>query len=194
MNVLIIPEDFRKDQFVLEPIIRRMFKEAGKPNANVRVCLDPLMGGISEAMKWTRIEEVLDRYRGMVQVFLLLVDRDGVAGRRESLDRIEKQAAESLGEAKTLFAENAWQEIEVWALAGQQLPSDWKWQAIRAEVHPKETYFEPLAAKRGLTKEPGEGRTTMGREAAKNYSRVRSRCTEDIEFLETRLKAWFREG
>jgi hypothetical protein len=66
VNVLIIPEDFRKDQYVVGPIIRRMFAEVGKPNANVRVCLDPLMGGISEATKWERIKDVLDRYRGMV--------------------------------------------------------------------------------------------------------------------------------
>ena len=82
MNVLIIPEDFRKDQHIVLPIVQRMLREVGKPNANVRVCLDPLMGGVSQAMKWERIREVLVRYRGMVQVFLLLVNRDGNAGRR----------------------------------------------------------------------------------------------------------------
>jgi hypothetical protein len=194
VNVLIIPEDFRKDQYVVGPIIRRMFAEVGKPNANVRVCLDPLMGGISEATKWQRIKDVLDRYRGMVQMFLLLVDRDGVAGRRETLNGLEERAAAQLGDGKTMLGENAWQEIEVWALAGQDLPGDWQWQAIRADVHPKEVYFEPLARQRGLTKEPGEGRTTMGREGAQNYNRVRSRCKEDIQSLEIRLKTWFAEN
>jgi len=193
MNVLIIPEDFRKDQYVVAPIVRRMFAEVGKPNANVRVCLDPLMGGISQATKWERIQEVLSRYR-MVHVFLLLVDRDGKPGRRESLNNIERQATTELGDGKTLIAENAWQEIEVWALAGQELPPDWKWAAIRAEVHPKEVYFDPFAKGRGLTAEPGEGRTTLGREAAANYNRVRSRCKEDIEELESRLKRWFGES
>jgi hypothetical protein len=194
MNVLIIPEDFRKDQYILGPLIRRILAEVGKPHANVRVCLDPLIGGISEATKWARITEVLDRYRGMVQVFLLLVDRDGVVGRKETLNQLEGKASQELGEGKTMLAENAWQEIEVWALAGQDLPADWKWQAIRAEVHPKEIYFEPLAKQRGLTNEPGEGRTTMGREAAQNYNRVRSRCKEDIEALEIRLRTWFADS
>jgi hypothetical protein len=171
-----------------------MFAEVGKPNANVRVCLDPLMGGISEATKWERIKDVLDRYRGMVQIFLLLVDRDGVAGRRETLNGLEERAAAQLGDGKTMLGENAWQEIEVWALAGRNLPGDWQWQAIRADVHPKEVYFEPLARQRGLTKEPGEGRTTMGREGAQNYNRVRSRCKEDIQSLEIRLKTWFAEN
>jgi hypothetical protein len=194
MNVLIIPEDFRKDQYVLKPIIQRMFAEAGKPNANIRVCLDPLMGGISEAMKWERIAEVLDRYR-MVQIFLLIVDRDGEQGRRQALKALEDKANQKLEAGRVFVAENAWQEIEVWALAGQeQLPAGWKWSAIRREVHPKEVYFEPLARQRGLLKEPGEGRTTLGREAAHNYPRVRSRCREDIENLEIRLKVWIAES
>jgi len=91
-----------------------------------------------------------------------------------------------------LLAENAWQEIEVWALAGQKLPRGWNWQKIRAETHPKETYFEPLAKRRSLTKEPGQGRLTLGREAGARYSRIRSRCMEDLQALEVRLKAWLR--
>lgn len=188
INVLIIPEDFRKDQFVLAPLVRRMLEEIGKPNAKVRVCMDPLMGGISEATKWDRIKEVLDRYRGMVQIFLLLVDRDGVAGRRQALDAIEEKAVDEIAEDRIFFAENAWQEIEVWALAGQELPKGWRWNEIQAEIHPKETYFEPLAKNRGLMNEPGEGRKTMGVEAAQNYSRVRSRCKNDIVILEDRLR------
>ena len=49
MNVLIIPEDFRKDQYILKPIIVRMLAEVGKPRANVKMCLEPLLGGIDQA-------------------------------------------------------------------------------------------------------------------------------------------------
>lgn len=190
MNVLIIPEDFRKDQYVVKPIIKKMLAEIGKPNAKVLVCCDPLLGGISEALKWSRIREILSMNKGMVDVFLLLVDRDGVQGRRQSLDRLEQEAAEYLPENRILFGENAWQEIEVWAIAGQDLLEGWSWQKIRDEVHPKETYFEPLARSRGLIHEPGEGRKTLGREAAANYSRLRSRCREDLGNLEERLSNW----
>ena len=193
MNVLIIPEDFRKDQYVLKPIIERMFAEIGKPRANVQMCFDPLLGGIDQAMRWERIAEVLDMYRGMVQIFLLLVDRDGISTRRQALDVLETKAREMLGEGRVLLGENAWQEIEVWALAGPDLPKGWSWQAIRAEAHPKERYFAPLAEQRGLTDEPGEGRSTMGREAAANYKRVRSRCQEDAVNLETRLSEWVKK-
>lgn len=193
MNVLIIPEDFRKDQYVVKPIIKKMFAEIGKPNAKVEVCLDPLLGGISEALKWTRIHEILSMNRGMVDIFLLLVDRDGVEGRRKSLDSIERKAAEYLQESRALFGENAWQEIEVWAIAGQDLLEGWNWQEIRKEVHPKEAYFEPLARSRGLIHEPGEGRKTLGREAATNYSRLRSRCRKDLGNLEKRLSDWLAQ-
>lgn len=194
MNVLIIPEDFRKDQYIVKPIVQRMLKEIGRPRARVSVCLDPLLGGIAEAMKWERLEEVFQRYRGMVDVFLLLVDRDGNTNRRSALNALESRAEQYWGETRILLAENAWQEIEVWALAGQDLPSDWIWRNVRDEIHPKEVYFEKLAVRRGLLKEPGEGRTTMGREAAQYYARVRSRCPEDIESLENRLRAALPPG
>ena len=190
MNVLIIPEDFRTDQYIVGPIIKRMLAEAGRPNANVRVCLDPLIGGVSEALKWERIKEVLDRYRGMVQIFLLLVDRDGETARRRVLDKLETKGRAELSDGRILIGENAWQELEVWALAGQDLPKNWKWAEIRRERDPKEEYFEPLAEARGLTKEPGGGRKTLGKEAAGNYARVRSRCPEDIGALESRIEKW----
>jgi hypothetical protein len=189
LNVLVIPEDFRKDQYILGPLVRRLFAEIGKPRARVEVCTDPVMRGIAQALDSERVEEVIDMYP-IVHIFLLLVDRDGLAGRRDALNSLENEASEKLLEARTLIGENAWQEIEVWALVGQELPKDWKWHEIRAEIHPKETYFEPLASQRGLMDEPGEGRTTMGREAAQNYARVRARCREDIQVLEARLREW----
>ena len=193
LNVLVIPEDFRKDQYVLGPVLRRILQEIGKPRARVEVCKDPLLGGVGNALKWERIAEVIDMYP-MVQLFLLIVDRDGKPNRRVALDEIETKAATRLNSlSRALFGENAWQEIEVWALAGQDLPSEYKWQAIRAEEHPKEAYFEPWAKSRGLTNEPGEGRTTMGREASQNYARVRSRCPEDIQSLEIRLSSWLKD-
>jgi hypothetical protein len=189
MNVLIVPEDFREDQYILKPVIERMFREIGKPRANIQVCLDPPLGGVEQALRWERIRDVIEMYP-MVDVFLLVVDRDGVAGRRVALDRLEVQARELLGPDRVLLAEQAWQEVEVWALAGQELPKEWSWAEIRAEVHPKEAYFIPLAERRGLTAEPGEGRATLGREAAANYKRLVSRCRSDIVNLQNRLSEW----
>ena len=42
MNVLIIPEDFRQDQFILKPIIKAMLSALGKRRATVKVCREPI--------------------------------------------------------------------------------------------------------------------------------------------------------
>ena len=189
MNILIIPEDFRKDQYMLQPIVKAMMEALGKSKAKIKVCQDPLLGGVVEALKWERIEEIIDRYR-MVDLFLLCVDRDGKAGRKQVLDKIEQQSAQVLPQGKVLLAENAWQEIEVWVLAGHHLPSEWNWQTIRQEVNPKETYFIPLAKERNLLATPGEGRKILAEEAAKKYNRIRQLCPEDIINLEQRVESW----
>lgn len=190
MNVLVIPEDFRKDQYMLKPIIEAMMRDVGKPKAKVRVCQDPLLGGIDQALKWERIEEIINRYKGMVNLFIMCVDRDGKEARKAVLGNIEKEAANILTSGRLLLAENAWQEIEVWVLAGHNLPSNWNWQEIRKEVHPKENYFLPFAKMRSLLDEPGEGRKTLTEEAAQQYRRIRQLCPEDIAALEDRIRSW----
>jgi hypothetical protein len=188
MNVMVIPEDFRKDRYIIEPIIQAMLEAVGKGRANVRTCLDPLLGSVDQALNWERIEEILKRYRGMVQLFLLCVDRDGNEGRRTSLDHIENRAAEYLGDRAMLLGENAWQELEVWLLAGHDLPTGWKWKEIRQEVHPKENYYLPFAESKGVLDAPGEGRKPLGQEAARRFSRIRKLCPEDVAVLEDRIK------
>jgi hypothetical protein len=170
LNVLVIPEDFRKDQYVLKPLVDRMLKRAGV-RARVNVCKDPLLGGVGEALKPERLAEIVDRYRGMVRLFLLIVDRDCKAGRRDRLDELEAQLREALeGTDRIFLAENAWQEVEVWVLAGMDdLPADWAWNAVRADCDPKETYYDPYAERRGLLTAPYEGRDSR---------RCRHPCTD----------------
>jgi len=191
VNILIVPEDFRKDQYMLQPIVKAMMQALGKSKAKVRVCQDPLLGGVDQALKWERIEEIIDRYR-MVDLFLLCVDRDGKSGRKESLEKIQQFSADVLPQGKRLLAENAWQEIEVWVLAGHNLPREWNWQDIRQEINPKETYFLPFAQGRNVLNTPGEGRKILAEEAAKQYNRIRQLCPEDIINLEQRVESWIQ--
>lgn len=188
MNVLVIPEDFRKDQYVLKPIVAAMLGSIGV-NARVEVCQDPLLGGVTEALKWERIEDIIEQYSWKVQLFLLCVDRDSDPHRRSALDSLERKAAQILPASTRLLAENAWQEIEVWVLAGHNLPAEWKWVAIRAERDAKEIYYLPFARSRGMMDTPGEGRRKLAEEAARRYSRVRQLCPEDIGALEERIRA-----
>lgn len=182
MRVLLIPEDFRNDQYVLKPIFERLYCDFGRPSLRVEVCLDPLLGGVAEAMKSERLRAIVEQ-DPTTDIFILCIDRDGDAGRRQRLTQIEDEFGAGF------FAENAWEEIETWLLAGVELPTDWKWQDVRAEVHVKERCFEPLSAQRGLSNAPGGGRRDLGREAARRINAIRQKCPEDYDFLARRLEA-----
>ena len=182
MRVLIIPEDFRNDQYLLQPLFDRLFRSLDIP-ANVAVCQDPLLGGISEALKSERLQEIVDRYDAMTDLFILCVDRDGDEYRRNRLEQIE---AEFDGQRRFL-AENAWEELETWTLAGLDLPNDWRWSEVRAEVSVKERYFAPLAQQRGVADGLGQGRKRLGAEAARNVTAIRQKCREDFDRLSRRI-------
>jgi len=190
VNVLVIPEDFRKDQYILKPIVEAMMEACDRPRAKVVVCKDPVLGGVTQAMRWEYIQEILDRYRGMVDLFLLCVDRDGVAARRNRLTGLEGQASLALAPEKLLLAENAWQELEVWVLAGHDLPQEWAWREIREELNPKERYYVAFAKMRRVIDQPAEGRRSLALEAARRYGRIKQLCPEDIGELENRIRAW----
>jgi hypothetical protein len=188
VNVLVIPEDFRKDQYVLKPIVERMMKSLGV-HAQVVVCTEPLLGGVGEALKWARLLEIIEMHRGMTHLFLLIVDRDCDDRRAASLRDLEQRAASVLaGSGRVFLAEHAWQEAEVWVLAGMQDLPGWSWKEVRADCHPKERYYDDYARKRGVLASPYEGRGLLAREAARNYQRIRKLCPEDIAALEDRIR------
>ena len=61
MRVMIIPEDFRKDQLVLKPLVKAILALAGRPKAKVEVLTDPLLGGVARALDYDLLREVLER-------------------------------------------------------------------------------------------------------------------------------------
>ncbi len=65
MRVLVIPEDFRQDQYLLKPLVESLLAAVGKPQARVRVMTDPLLGGIDQALDFDTLQDtVFPRYRG----------------------------------------------------------------------------------------------------------------------------------
>ena len=186
MTVLVVPEDFRKDQFVLKPLLSRLLASLDKPRAKVRVCQDPRLGGVGEALKPERVAEIVERYGSAVQVILLCIDRDGDTGRRQRLDQLEEEFGAGL-----LGAE-AWEEIETWVLAGLTLPPKWKWAEVRAEVQVKERYFDVLAKQIGVDGGPDGGRSVLAEEAARHIATIRRKCPQDFDALARRLEAVVR--
>ena len=187
MNVLIIPEDFRKDQHILKPLFSRLFQSIGKRHVRVRVCLDPLLGGVGEALKSERIAEVVRKHEGMTNVFILCIDRDGDPNRRQRLSGLQQEFGR--GRISLFLAENAWEELETWVLAGLDLPAEWDWKTVRAEVHVKEQYFEPLAIRHNVSDAPGGGRKPLAEQASRRIGAIRQKCPEDFDALAKRLQA-----
>ena len=116
MNV-VVPEDSRRDKYILKPLFERLFRSLGKASAHIRICEDPVLGGVVEALKSANLSDIVERYGGMADCFILCVDRDGEIGRRERLDQIEAEFG-----GQRFLAENAWEELETWVLAGLELP------------------------------------------------------------------------
>jgi len=66
IRILIIPEDFRKDQYILKPFIQAMFAALGKPKARIEVYTRPLLTGVAQAMDKDHLAEIFEEYQGMV--------------------------------------------------------------------------------------------------------------------------------
>ena len=187
-KVLVIPEDFTKDEHVLKPVVEQILADAGRPNATVLVCRDPNFGGIGEALKIERLrKDVIERYP-MVDLFVLLVDRDGHAGREATAARLETElTAELTGRGGRFVAELARQEVEVFVLAGHDLPGEWNWQEVRRDPDVKNTYFQELVRLKGTSRLPHDGRKKLMLEAMRSWNRIKSRCGEDIGALIEKL-------
>ncbi|HEY6331170.1 MAG TPA: hypothetical protein VI756_17720 [Blastocatellia bacterium] len=178
-DVLVIPEDFTKDEHILKPLVEQILSECGR-KATVRVCRNPNFQGVHAALNINALRaKVVARYP-MVDLFVLLVDRDGNEGRKERVARIESTLSAELPGCHNFVAEVAWQEAEVFILAGQRLPRDWKWTEIRADADVKNTFFKQLVALRGLGTEPYEGRKKLMAESISNWQRIKSICPEDV--------------
>jgi hypothetical protein len=95
-----------------------------------------------------------------------------------------------IGDERAFLGENAWQEVEVWLLAGHDLPKDWNWSKIRDEANPKEHYYRPFAKQLNVLNMPGEGRGKLAEEAASRYDGIRKKCKEDVLNLESRIRSW----
>ena len=97
---------------------------------------------------------------------------------------------------KIFLAENAYQEIEVWVLAGfkEFLDSkDFAWQEIIDERDPKDKYFIPFSKEKEYFDYPNDGRQELAKEAARNYHRICKMCPE-VARLEKKIKDWLENG
>lgn len=197
MNVQIVLEDTPKDEHIAVPLIRALFQFIGRP-ANVAP-LRHRMRSVEQAIDIERLLPQLAARCGMVDLFLLIVDRDCQApdrprgGNREAALRSLEQRISASGELGTscrFLAYEAIEELEVWLLAGFDVPG---WQEIRGHCDPKEAFFEPFSNGRGVFEKPAEGRADLMADAVRRYRRIRHLCPE-IQVLEQRILTLFENS
>lgn len=181
-TVLVVPEDPTYNGYILRPLVARMLRECGRPNAKITVLNNPKADGYAHAKKLLG-EQVLDRYSHL-DLIVFLPDADGH-------DRTAEFAAlETLADKRDvrLMCCAAVEEVEAWLLAGHVDKLSQDWAAVRGDVSVKENVFAPFLAKHGDPRRAGGGRDTLMQETLQNYSGLLQRCRE-LAALEQRIRA-----
>lgn len=73
MKVLVIPEDPRLDQYILKPVVERIFADLRK-SPRVTVLSNPRLRGVAEALNRDILADIVATYP-MNNLFLVIVDR-----------------------------------------------------------------------------------------------------------------------
>jgi hypothetical protein len=181
LQVLVIPEDQTYNGYILQPIVKRVLSELGKPNARVKVLPDPKLNGYPHAVSAIR-GDLVRRYKH-VDLWLFLPDAD----RAGDLRWLESELAE---QGVRLLCCAAQPEVEAWLLAGHRDKLSLPWPEVRQHTRLKEAVFEPFLKEYGDRRSPGGGRERLVRETLANYRGLLSVCPE-LAQLEGRLRAFF---
>jgi hypothetical protein len=182
VKVLVIPEDPTLDQYILKPIVERILADLGK-TARVQVLTNPRLRGIAQALDPAIIADIVRTYP-MVDLFLVMVDRDGDPRRPSNATTLE-------GSQPHLFVCLAIEELEVWMLAAHRDTLSTPWSEIRQEPHPKERFAHPFLAERAPKLDPGQGRAWAMRELGGKWKGVLSACDE-LDGLKHRIHEWLQ--
>ncbi len=181
MRVLVIPEDPTIDQYILRPVVSRLFVDLGKL-PQVEILFRPRLRGVTEALDAIKLASVVGSFP-MVDLFLVIVDRDGIESRKAVSGARE---AEHSGR---LIVCLAIEEIEVWMLAIHHASLGYPWREVRSEIHPKERFAQPFLQERAPKLDAGQGRAWAMRNLGGQWRGVLRRCPE-LEELKQRIETW----
>lgn len=182
MKVLLIPEDPTLDQYILKPVVTQLFADLGRA-PRVEVLARPRLRGVAQALNAAILADVVATYP-MVDLFLVLVDRDGDERRHA------QAAAREAEQPGRLLVCLAVEEVEIWMLAlqaGSKLGKPWR--EVRRETSLKERFARPFLATHAPGLAPGEGRVWAMRGLGGQWKGVCRRCPELAE-LRQRVGEW----
>lgn len=181
MKVLVIPEDPSLDQYILKPVVARIFADLGK-SPRIEVLSNPRLRGVAQALDSAILSDIVATFP-MIDLFLVLVDRDGDEGRLAVANAREAE------HPNHLFVCLAVEEIEVWMLAIHHRTLDSPWQEVRAEIHPKERFSNPFLREKAPKLGPGAGRSWAMGELGRQWRGVLQKCPE-IAGLKQKIESW----
>lgn len=181
MKVMVIPEDPTLDQYILKPIVERMFFDLGR-KARVQVLSNPRLRGVAQALDATTVARVVAMHP-MIDLFCIMVDRDAEPGRHIEAGLREAEHPDRLMVCLAV------EEVEVWMLAVHRERLAAPWQDIRSERDPKERFAEPFLAAHAPPQSLGAGRVWAMRDLGSKWRGVLTVCPE-LDALKQRLGAW----
>lgn len=182
MKILIIPEDPTHDGFILKPVVEQIFADLGK-EPWVETLSSPRLRGVAQAMDSSVLARIVAS-RPMIDLFLVLVDRDGDVHRS---GLAQQREAEHKGR---LFVCLAIEEIEVWMLAVHRRDLEKvSWSEVRSEIHPKERFAWPFLETYAPRLDIGAGQAEAMRELGKHWKGV-LRCCPELKELQQRIRNW----
>lgn len=181
MKVLVIPEDPTLDQYILKPIVHRLFADLGR-TARIDILSNPRLRGVDQALSQVVLSGIAETFR-MIDLFLVLVDRDGDQNRPVLARARENEHADKL------FVCLAVEEVEVWMLALHRDSLQTPWNEIRGEVNPKERFTLPFLRNRAPKLDAGGGRAWAMRELGAGWRGLLQVCPE-LQELRERLRGW----
>jgi hypothetical protein len=170
VKILVVPEDPMLDQYILKPVVERLFADLGL-SARVNVLWNPRLRSVDEALNPSVVRDIVETY-SMIDLFLLIVDRDADEHRAQ---RARMREAEHPGR---LLACLAVEELEVWMLAlhRERLPASW--EEIRGERDPKERFAHPFLAAHAPKLDAGQGRKWAMRDLGTRWKGLLAVCPE----------------
>jgi hypothetical protein len=190
VKVLVIPEDQQLDQYILKPVIERLFEQL-QQKARIEVLPEPRLRGGGAALEPQVLESIIQANRHAIDLFLLVVDRD--CDRDSNVGRM---AAREKEHGDVLIGCLAVEEVETWLLAlhrdavvrGFRVA----WNEVRADCDPKEAFAEQLLEDLGRDG-PGRGRKKAMRSLVGQWKTLCTLCPE-IEELCERVRRWIESN
>ena len=185
-KVLVIPEDPQLNGHILKPLAERLLKDAGKPNARVKVLDNPRLRGYDQAVRAIR-GQLPQRY-GFFHLWLFFPDAD-----RAGVEAMNDLEAGLDGRGITLFCCRAQPEVEIYACAAFRDDLPVTWEAARNHRRLKEEVFEPRRSllEKLQRRAPDGGRKYMIEQSLRNLPLLYRLCPEAGQ-LRDRIAAWLQ--